>query len=409
MSVQQQQALDSLYALDNVLTIKITMPQSDWDAVRTEQPAGGVCNFEWTGGSRFTWRKATSVEISGTSFPTRTTFTEVGVKKKSFCGSLNSEKPCLHIDFGRFSEANVPAINALIGSRYLTLNNSIQDRSYIRQPLGYRLLAMAGLAHSRCNFARVFVNGTLIGQGLGGVNSPGTYVNAEPIMKRYIERNFNGNMDGNLYELEHNDDFVDERLRFITTESLSKFEDKADLKFANNHIEANGLAGANQMLDLDHFIKVYAMEFFLKHWDGYANNTNNTYIYNDVNAVAAPGVDNIKFKMIPWGIDQILKPDRRFKLATSGLDREARARRCRTPRAIDRPDSDVSGDRVQPRDSTDKAETNDRSNGGATRRVRRAQCGIGDCDGAAAITAGRIRRLSLCRAAWLQGGLYSQG
>ena len=61
------------------------------------------------------------------------------------------------------------------------------------------------------------------------------------------------------------------------------------------------------------------MEFFLKHWDGYTGNTNNTYIYNDVDAVAVPGVDNIKFKMIPWGIDQILKPDRRFKLATSGL------------------------------------------------------------------------------------------
>ena len=50
MSVQQQQALDSLYAIDNVLTIKITMPQTDWDAVRTEQPAGGVCNFQWIGG-----------------------------------------------------------------------------------------------------------------------------------------------------------------------------------------------------------------------------------------------------------------------------------------------------------------------------------------------------------------------
>ena len=28
------------------------------------------------------------------------------------------------------------------------------------------------------------------------------------------------------------------------------------------------------MLDTDQFLKVYAMEFFLKHWDGYANNTN---------------------------------------------------------------------------------------------------------------------------------------
>ena len=44
MSVKDQQALDRLYAIDNVLTIEITMPQADWDAVRTEQPAGGPCN-----------------------------------------------------------------------------------------------------------------------------------------------------------------------------------------------------------------------------------------------------------------------------------------------------------------------------------------------------------------------------
>ena len=321
MSVQQQQALDSLYAIDNVLTIRITMPQSDWDAVRTEQPAGGVCNFEWTGGrgGRYTWGKATSVEISGTSFPSQTMFTEVGVKKKSFCGSINSDKPCLHIDFGKFNTANVPLIEALIGSRYLTLNNTIQDRSYIRQPLGYKLLAMAGLPNSRCNFARVFVNGTLIGQGVGGVNSPGIFVNAEAVMPRYIERNFNGNMNGNLYELELGDDLVSARLPLMEPESLSKFNNKADLQFADDYIAANGLVGANQMLDLDQFIKIFAMEFFLKHWDGYANNTNNCYIYNDVNAVAAPGVNNVKFKMIPWGVDQIFQPDRHFKMGTYGL------------------------------------------------------------------------------------------
>ncbi len=319
MSAQQQQALDSLYAIDNVLTIKITMPQSDWDAVRTEQPKGGICNFEWKGGARFTWRKATSVEISGTRFPARTTFTEVGVKKKSFCGSLDSNKPCLHIDFGRFRDANNPLIEALIGSRYVTLNNSKQDRSYIRQPLGYKLLAMAELPHSRCNFARVFVNGTLIGQGVPEVNSPGIYVNAEPIMKRYIERNFSGNMKGNLYEIEHHDDFLEERLEFISVEDLSKFDNKADLKFADEHIAAHGVAGAAEVLDLEQFIKIDAMEFYLKHWDGYADNTNNTYIYNDVTAVEAPGVGNVKFKFIPWGIDQTLQPDRPFKLGREGL------------------------------------------------------------------------------------------
>ena len=151
------------------------------------------------------------------------------------------------------------------------------------------MLGMAGLPHSRCNFARVLVNGKLIGQGVDGVNGPGIYVNAEPIMKRYIERNFNGNLNGNLYELEHHDDFVSARIPFIGVESLSKFEDKADLKLADDQIAAHGLAGASQMLDLDQFIKLYAMEFLLKHWDGYSDNTNNTYIYNDVNAVAVTG------------------------------------------------------------------------------------------------------------------------
>ena len=73
------------------------------------------------------------------------------------------------------------------------------------------------------------------------------------------------------------------------------------------------------MFDLDQFIKLQAMEFYLKHWDGYANNTNNTYAYNDVTAVETPGETDIKFKMIPWGIDQTFQRDRPFKLARSGV------------------------------------------------------------------------------------------
>ena len=319
MTDQQQQAMNSFYALDNVIMIKITMAETEWDKVRLEEPKGGRCEWNWTGGARYTWRKADSVEISGTRFPPPTTFADVGIKKKSFCGSIDDTKPCVHIDLGRFSSITEDAAEALIGTRYVTLNNSKQDKSYIRQTLGYRMLDTAGLPYSRCNYARAFVNGTPIGEGLGGELFPGVFVNAEPIMKRYIERHFNGNMNGNLYEIEHTDDFTEDRLPFIGVEDLSEFDDKADLKFACRHIEANGLAGADQMLDMDQFLKVYAMEFLLKHWDGYANNTNNTYLYNDVTAVASPGVGDIKFKMIPWGVDQILKPGEFFRLGRMGI------------------------------------------------------------------------------------------
>src|ERR1700742_4273378 len=69
MSAQQQHALDSLYAIDNVLTIKITMPQGDWDAVRTEQPKGGICNFEWKGGAPFHVKKGAVGRNLGNALP----------------------------------------------------------------------------------------------------------------------------------------------------------------------------------------------------------------------------------------------------------------------------------------------------------------------------------------------------
>ena len=47
MSAEQQHKLDSLYAIDNVLTIKITMPQGDWDAVRTDLWTQGQKSWGW--------------------------------------------------------------------------------------------------------------------------------------------------------------------------------------------------------------------------------------------------------------------------------------------------------------------------------------------------------------------------
>ncbi|MGV9793097.1 CotH kinase family protein [Gordonia sp. NPDC003422] len=318
MSAEEQQKLDSLYALDNVVTVKITMPPADWEFVRNEQPKGGRCNFDWTKGARYTWRRASSVEISGTSFPPKTTFTDVGIKKKSFCGSIRSDKPCLHIDFAKDNEANKPLITGLIGSRYLTLNNSIQDPSFARQVVGYKLFELAGLPYSRCNIVRVLVNGKPIGQGIPTAPAPGVFVSVEPVMPRYIERNF-AHRDGNLYEIEHTDDFIDKRFDFIGVEDLSEFDDKADLRLAINHLKAHGIAGAADVFDLDRFIRLYAMDFFLKHWDGYSRNTNNTYVYNDVDAVAAPGLDNVHFTLIPWGLDQILQPKRHFFMGNDGM------------------------------------------------------------------------------------------
>lgn len=306
-----QQLCDSFYDLANELTIRITMPEARWTSLRTEQPLSGpTCEqgFNWMGGDRYTWFAADSVEITGSVIGSKT-FSNVGIKKKSFCGSISSTVPCLKLDLDKYNAANGPVADSFIGIRQITLNNSLQDPSYVRQNVGYFLYKLAGLPYSRCNYARVFVNDVRIGY---------IYVNVEPVRERYIERHFGGNLSGNLYEFEQ-DDFTQARLPYIDVESISHVTNKADLVLAAQHIATSGVAGLPDVVDMDHYLKFFAMECLLQHWDSYSNGGNNTYAYNDVVAVDAPGLDNVNFKLIPWGLDQILKPDNHFKVYAGAL------------------------------------------------------------------------------------------
>jgi hypothetical protein len=51
------------------------------------------------------------------------------------------------------------------------------------------------------------------------------------------------------------------------------------------------------VLDLDQFIDFWAMETLLRHWDGYAGNTNNYFVYDD------PSTQRLTF--VPWGADAV--------------------------------------------------------------------------------------------------------
>jgi len=182
----------------------------------------------------------------------------------------------------------------------------VQDPSYIRQPLGYFLFKQADLPYSRCNFAKIYVNDT----------DYGVYLNIEPIKKPYIQNNFNGNDKGNLYEIEEGEDFTQPIMAVdrISFEGFSKYSNKSDLKLATKEISDNGLEGMAKVIGTNQFLRLFAMEALLKHWDGYTNKLNNTYIYNDVEAVKTPTVADVKFKFIPWGLDRILQETAKFQL-----------------------------------------------------------------------------------------------
>jgi hypothetical protein len=60
------------------------------------------------------------------------------------------------------------------------------------------------------------------------------------------------------------------------------------------------MARLEPLVNLDEFFDYWAMESVLRHWDGYANNTNNFFVYHD----PISG----RFTFLPWGIDGIMDP-----------------------------------------------------------------------------------------------------
>lgn len=291
-----QDKMNNFYDPDNLVTVKVVMPKDDWEALRNADPRGG---FGYKGPPpRYDFYKTTSVTISGSKFPQEKSFPDVGIVKKSFGGSKSNTKPSLRLNFTKYNDANEDGIEKLIGAKNMILNNSIQDKAYIRQPLGYELFRQAGVPSFRCNLATVFVND----------EEMGVYVNLEPVKKRFLENRFGGNTKGNAYEIEAGEDLTLEEVNKLTFEGFSKYEDKKDIQLAAQHFNS-GVETAQNVIDVDAFLRFYTMETCLKHWDGYTQNLNNTYIYNDTTAIADPQVDNVKIRWIPSGIDQILPSD----------------------------------------------------------------------------------------------------
>lgn len=211
----------------------------------------------------------------------------VGVRKKGFFGSLDTQRPSLKIKTHEY----VPD-QTLAGEKRITLNNSIQDASLARTCLAFHVFRELGLAAPLCNFARVGANGRDLG----------LYVHVEEVKKPFLRRSFT-NPDGALFEGTLSD---------FRPEWLGSFEDKADTPVPEHRAALEALteaaarpdgeveAALAELVDLDEFLLYWAAEAFLAHWDGYSGNTNNYFVYQD------PG--DRRFHFIPWGPDSVYTP-----------------------------------------------------------------------------------------------------
>ena len=267
---------ETLLAPDRVIEVEISLPKADWDKLRKQMRDFRSAFTGLAASDPYTYFKA-DVTIEGVKIA------GVGVRKKGFFGSADNDFPSLKIKFDEYTE-QAP----VDGIEVLTLNNNKQDPSLVSQLLAYRLFNAAGVQAPKSNFAKVTVNGEDLG----------IYSNVESIGKPFLKRRY-GDDTGKLYEgtladfypkavdrIEAKDEAAEDRTKLMQLAKLLADE------------KAPPLAEIEKIVDLGNFLPFWAMESLIGFWDGYSNNQNNYWVYEN------PA--NGKLYFTPWGADATL-------------------------------------------------------------------------------------------------------
>jgi spore coat protein CotH len=221
------------------------------------------------------------------------TVSDVGVRIKGEASFRPlTRKSAFKIKFDEF----VPG-QAFRGLKRITLNNMVEDPTFLAERLAYHFFRAAKLPAPRCNHALVYVNGTFFG----------VYANVEAEDKPFLRRWF-ANDAGNLYE-EGQRDFVPGAETAFDLETNQTTNDRSDLKSVIATVQtataATFFTEIGKSIDTAHFVRFTAAEAAVNQWDMYAYTVfypNNFRIYND------PTSQRLVF--LPWGMDMSMKPYR---------------------------------------------------------------------------------------------------
>lgn len=262
----------TLFDPDRLIQVEVTMDPEDWQSLRISHRVTGE-NFAQIVEKPYDYYPATAI-IDGQNIG------PVGIRKKGFFGSAISTRPSLKLKLDYAVEDQEFA-----GQDRLTFNNNNQDPTRAQSFLVYRFMNEAGVNSPRSNLARIIVNGEDLG----------IYTHVESVRKPFIKRLF-GKSKGDLWEGFAGDFTASEYGRIV--HKWGKDDDSETLQVLYDLLQNPDpvpLESFEKLLDVDAFITLWASEVLIGHWDGYASNRNNFYIFR-------PKKTGL-FYFTPWGPD----------------------------------------------------------------------------------------------------------
>ncbi len=265
---------NALFTGTNILRIEIEIPRESMAQLRP---------YRWVQNNPTPKPEAMALVREGGRV-----YSNVVVQPKGSMGSFQpiDSQPALTLNFDKHVDGQ-----KFHGLTKISLNNSVQDRSYIKEKLSRELFNEIGVPAPRSDFAFVTLNGRDLG----------LYALVEGANKQFLKQHFK-DTSGTLYD----GGFIQEITAPLDITYGNKKNDRADLRAlaaaARITDRSKRFTEMSRLMDIDRFIKSLAMEALLAHWDGYAQNKNNYRIYHD------PTTDRLVF--IEHGLDLILLPGR---------------------------------------------------------------------------------------------------
>ncbi len=234
------------------------------------------------GGDRIAYELVNRMEIDGAVLDS------VGLRFRgltSFKHASDFKKP-FKVDLNEFVKGQ-----KYDGIKKFNLHNGACDPSMLRDFLAYDVLRKTGIKAPRVAHCRLYINNQYWG----------LYSMIEQIDKTFLKNNFSDG-NGDLYKnvgfsklswkgrrfTEYSED-----VQLRTNENTSEWEDYLELvDIINNATDADFPAAIQNVLNVDNFLKVLAVDISLNNWDSHVQNDRNWYLYHH----PSTGL----FEWIPW-------------------------------------------------------------------------------------------------------------
>ena len=211
------------------------------------------------------------------------TLNNVGIRLKGQASRGDAKFP-MKLKFDEFVSGQ-----NFLGLKRMTLNNMVQDPSFVHEATAYKMYRAAGVPAPRAGYSKVTVEG----------QSLGLYLNLESVDKTMTKRWYPSTT--HIYAGPYNCDIVPNNYCYEATIGDTN---RTRLNNAGAVHNLHGFAwwgAVNQVADMSRVIKLMATDIFLSNWDGYSDAVqNNHFAHFDADG---------KVTIIPWGLDQTFTTD----------------------------------------------------------------------------------------------------